>query len=202
MWVLSCYWVSSHKIMYYLCSNCQCHVFSLFQHFHICINYYTFVWKWKLLSSVRHFARPHELYSPWNCPGQNTGVGSLSLLQGIFPTQGSNSGLLHCRLDSLPAEPQGMPTFVWSQAFHWFLLQNSSFTKHLVILNLTDFGRAHSILILQPLFLIVVFSHWLPSSTSPENHIFSFPSNLHSQLWYLIKYFSLNLTEALFYSPL
>ena len=40
---------------------------------------------------------PHGLYSPWNSPGQNTGVGSLSLLQGIFPTQGSNSGLLHCR---------------------------------------------------------------------------------------------------------
>ena len=37
------------------------------------------------------------LYSPWNSPGQNTGVGSLSLLQGIFPTQGSNSGLPHCR---------------------------------------------------------------------------------------------------------
>ena len=37
------------------------------------------------------------LYSPWNSPGQNTGVGSLSLLQGIFPTQGSNPGLLHCR---------------------------------------------------------------------------------------------------------
>ena len=41
--------------------------------------------------------RPHGLYSPWNSPGQNTGVGSLSLLQGIFPTQGSNPGLLHCR---------------------------------------------------------------------------------------------------------
>ena len=40
---------------------------------------------------------PHGLYSPWNSPGQNTRVGSLSLLQGIFPTQGSNPGLLHCR---------------------------------------------------------------------------------------------------------
>ena len=37
------------------------------------------------------------IYSPWNSPGQNTGVGSLSLLQGIFPTQESNSGLLYCR---------------------------------------------------------------------------------------------------------
>ena len=41
--------------------------------------------------------RPHGLYSPWNSPGQNTGVGILSLLQGIFSTQGSNPGLLHCR---------------------------------------------------------------------------------------------------------
>ena len=41
--------------------------------------------------------RPHGLYSPWNSPGQNTGVGSRFLLQGIFPTQGSNPGLPHCR---------------------------------------------------------------------------------------------------------
>ena len=34
---------------------------------------------------------------PWNSPGQNTGVGSHSLLQGIFPTQGLNPGLLHGR---------------------------------------------------------------------------------------------------------
>ena len=44
--------------------------------------------KWKLLSHV--WLWPHGLYSPWNSPGQNTGVGSLSLLQGIFSTQGSN----------------------------------------------------------------------------------------------------------------
>ena len=41
--------------------------------------------------------QPHGLYSPWNSLGQNTGVGSLSLLQGIFPTQESNPGLLPCR---------------------------------------------------------------------------------------------------------
>ena len=40
---------------------------------------------------------PQGLYSPWNSPGQSTGVGSLSLLQAIFPTQGSNPGLPHCR---------------------------------------------------------------------------------------------------------
>ena len=44
---------------------------------------------------------------PWNYPGQNTEVGSLSLLQGIFPTQGLNPGLPHC--NSLSGEPQGKP---------------------------------------------------------------------------------------------
>ena len=39
---------------------------------------------------------PYELYNPWNSPGQNTGMDSLSLLQGIFPTQGSNPSLPHC----------------------------------------------------------------------------------------------------------
>ena len=41
-------------------------------------------------SGMSDSLRPHGLYSPWNSPGQNTGVGSLSLLQGIFPDQGSN----------------------------------------------------------------------------------------------------------------
>ena len=40
--------------------------------------------------------QPQGLYSLWNSPGQNTGVGSLSLLQEIFPTQGLNPGLLRC----------------------------------------------------------------------------------------------------------
>ena len=53
--------------------------------------------------------RPHGLYSPWNSPGQNTGVGSLSLLQGIFPTQGSNPGLLHCRRILYQLSHKGSP---------------------------------------------------------------------------------------------
>ena len=48
-------------------------------------------------SVVSDSLRPHGLCTSWNSPGQNTGVGSLSLLLGIFPTQGSNPGLLHCR---------------------------------------------------------------------------------------------------------
>ena len=48
-------------------------------------------------SAMSNSLQPHGLYSPWNSPGQNTGVGTLSLLQGIFPTQGSNPGLPNCR---------------------------------------------------------------------------------------------------------
>ena len=45
---------------------------------------------------------PTRLIYPWDFPGKNTGVGSLSLLQGIFLTQGSNPGLLQLQADSLP----------------------------------------------------------------------------------------------------
>ena len=48
-------------------------------------------------SVVSIFLQTHGLYNPWNSPGQNPGVGILCLLQGIFPTQWSNPGLLHCR---------------------------------------------------------------------------------------------------------
>ena len=53
--------------------------------------------------------QPHGLYSPWNSPGQTTGVGSLSLLQGIFPTQGLNPGLPHCRQILYPLSHKGSP---------------------------------------------------------------------------------------------
>ena len=60
-------------------------------------------------SVVSDSLQPHGLYSPWNSPGQNTGVGSLSLLQGIFPTQGSNPGLPHCRWILYQLSPKGSP---------------------------------------------------------------------------------------------
>ena len=41
--------------------------------------------------------QPPRLFCPWNSPGKNTGVDSHSLLQGVFLTQRSNPGLLHCR---------------------------------------------------------------------------------------------------------
>ena len=52
---------------------------------------------------------PHGLYSPWNFPGQDPGVSSHSLLQRIFPTQGSNPDLLHCRQILYQLSHQGSP---------------------------------------------------------------------------------------------
>ena len=60
-------------------------------------------------SVVSDSLQPHGLYSPGNSPGQNTGVGSLSLLQGIFPAQGSNRGLPHCRWILYQMSHKGSP---------------------------------------------------------------------------------------------
>ena len=59
----------------------------------------------------------YGLYSLWNPPGQNTGVGSLSFLQGIFPTQGSNPGLPHCRRILHQLSHQGSPYVVKAMVF-------------------------------------------------------------------------------------
>ena len=61
--------------------------------------------------------RPHGLYSPWNSLGQNTGVGSLSLLQGISPTQGSNPGIPHCRWILYQLSHKGSPAMFIAAAF-------------------------------------------------------------------------------------
>ena len=58
--------------------------------------------KVKLLSGVRLFVtpwtvQPTRLLPPWDSPGKSTGVGCCFLLHGIFPTHGSNLGLLHSR---------------------------------------------------------------------------------------------------------
>ena len=65
-------------------------------------------WKWKSLSRVQLFVTP-GLYSPWNSLGQNTEVGSLFLLQGIFQTQGSNPGLPNCRRILYQLSHRGSP---------------------------------------------------------------------------------------------
>ena len=68
--------------------------------------------KWKWLSRVS--LRLHGLNSPWNSLDHNTGMGSLSLFQGIFPTHGLNPGLLHCRRILSQMSHKGSPrTLEW-----------------------------------------------------------------------------------------
>ena len=60
-------------------------------------------------SVVSDSLRPHGLYSPWNSPGQNTGVGSLSLSPGDLPNPGIEPRFPALQADSLPVELQGKP---------------------------------------------------------------------------------------------
>ena len=67
----------------------------------------------------------NPMHSPWNSPGQNTEVGSHSLLQGIFPTQQSNPGLLYHRQILYQLSHQGNPgilewvVYSFSKGFSW-----------------------------------------------------------------------------------
>ena len=64
-----------------------------------------------------HGLEPARLLCPWDFPSKNTGVGCHFLLQGIFPTQGSNPcllSLLHQQVDSLPLGHMGSPCFLLS----------------------------------------------------------------------------------------
>ena len=69
-------------------------------------------------SVISSSLQPHGLYPtrllcPWDSPGKKTGAGSHALLQGIFPTQGSNLDLLHCRQILYCLSHQGRPLLFW-----------------------------------------------------------------------------------------
>ena len=76
-------------------------------------------------SGLSNPLQPHRPYSPGNSPALNTGVGSLSLLQGIFPTQGSNPGLLHCKRILYQLKHKGSPrilewvAYLFSSGYSW-----------------------------------------------------------------------------------
>ena len=87
---------------------------------------FVFQWVSESCSVVSDSLRPHGLHSLWNSLGQNTGVGSLSLLQGIFSTQGLNPGLPHCRWILYQLSHKGSPlcsraVATWRIGFwlHW-----------------------------------------------------------------------------------
>ena len=95
-------------------------------------------------SVVSDFLQPHGLMPtgplcPWNFPGQNTGEGCHFLLQGIFPTQGSNLQLLNWQADSLPLRDLGSPDRRWQQN-----LSNRYTQLQLRHHSLTATGKARS----------------------------------------------------------
>ena len=88
-------------------------------------------------SVVSGSLRPHGLCRPWNSPGQNIGMGSLSLFQGIFPNQGSNSGLPHCRQILYQLNHQGseeeLKNLWWGwkkRVKSWLKTQHSKYKDH------------------------------------------------------------------------
>ena len=92
---------------------------SILMHNVVCVYWVTSV----MSNSLQpHGERSLVGYSPWDFLSKNTGVGSHFLLQGIFPTQGSNLGLLHWQADSLPTESPRKPYFWpvrYSSAMGW-----------------------------------------------------------------------------------
>ena len=92
-------------------------------------------------STVSDALRPHGLYSPWNSPGQNTGVGSLSLLQGIFPTQGLNPDLPHCRQILYQLSHKGSPRILEWVAYPFS--RGSSWPRNRRLFPPGDWGFLH-----------------------------------------------------------
>ena len=80
-------WLKDHQ----LCSSQKTSSFTLI--FFCCVfNLYVIY-----LNTINHRNKFHGLCIPWNSPAQNTGMGHLCLIQGIFPTQVLNPGLSHCK---------------------------------------------------------------------------------------------------------
>ena len=92
------------------------------------------IWEW--LSPVQLFVTPWTVahQAPWSrdFPGMNTGVGCHSLLQGIFPTQGLNTGLLHCRQIFYHVSHQGSSIYLLDKILYPKL---NSWSNHPTILN-------------------------------------------------------------------
>ena len=110
---------------------------------------WTFEVKWSESFSVLSDSLwPHGLHSPWNSPGQNTGVDSLSLLQGIFPNQGSNPGIPHSK-----------PSIFWHSAFSMIQLSHPYMTtgKTIALSIWTFVGKVMSVLFNMVSWFVIAF---------------------------------------------
>ena len=107
----------------HLCSSCCCLLTIKWQYeyckaiFFLSIFFFLHKSYRPYRSVMSNSLQPHGLYSPWTSPGQNIGVDSLSLLQGIFSTQESNPGLPHCRQNLYQLSHKGSPSILERVAY-------------------------------------------------------------------------------------
>ena len=83
-----------------------------------------------------HGLEPARLLCPWDFPGKNTGVDCHSLLQGIFPIQGSNLHLLHCRQILYSLSHQEWPCAQWQKYFYPLIIHKNIYWASFVHENL------------------------------------------------------------------
>ena len=134
--------------------------------------------------------QPARLLCPWNSPGQNTGMGSCSLFSGIFPTEISNPGLLHCTQILYHLSHQGSPlsirytnrVYIYQYInFHWYFLniRKHSFLKCCVIVPCYS---ALTFVIIQ-IFVVQSLSHiWLFTTTWSAAYQASLPFTVSPNL--------------------
>ena len=119
------------------------------------------------------------LYSPWNSPGQTTGVGSCSLLQGIFPTQGSSPGLPHCRRILYQLSHQSIIPYKFQEGDSTSHPEHRTASNTLLLWTTTHSPRAHQ----------------FPLSCLSTRQAFIFFPN-HSYSYFQSNLFSINLVTS------
>ena len=83
-----------------------------------------------------HGLQPAWLLWPWDFPGKDTGIGCYFLLQRIFPTQGSNPGLLHCRQILSDCATRGGYRGVFSIKIIWIKIIDSNWgPKNFILIH-------------------------------------------------------------------
>ena len=123
--------------------------------------------------------QPHRLYSPWNSPGQNTGTGSLSLLQGIFPTHGLNPSLLYGRQILYQLNHKGSPRILEWVAY--FFSSGSSWPRNQTGVSCIT-GR--------------LFTNWASTDRFLNSHQKHFILSPEISPWNVVSFWHLLLFEA------
>ena len=148
-----------------------------------------------VISNPLQLQEPTGLFCPWNFPGKNTGVGCHSLLQGIFPTEGLNLGLMPCRQILYHLSHQGRPQSIVRVVF----LNENLFMSFPWIRMISDFSffimTPHhglrewaSFLPKSPDLCYVIFSVVTWSSSVPYRGLLSLPWIYYIQGFYTCRF--------------